>query len=76
MKKIKDIAGSKFAKLTVVNLSNKRSSCGRVLWDCLCECGEKITAETSQLNNGRKLSCGCIQREYARERATSFPIRS
>jgi len=54
-----ELAGKTFGKLKVIGDSGKRKS-GRVIWDCRCECGEKTTAMSSQLNNGHKKSCGCL----------------
>lgn len=37
-----DLTGKKYGKLTVLGLSDKRGSRGRVtrpLWECRCECG-------------------------------------
>jgi hypothetical protein len=70
--KIIDLTGKKFGRLTAIKVATgtkKRS------WECICDCGGKSVVDTDRLNNGRSRSCGCIQREYARARATDFPIR-
>ncbi len=59
MKRGTDITGLKFNKLTVIgvsssNIRNKKS------WDCLCDCGNKKTAVTSEIVNGKVKSCGCL----------------
>lgn len=51
--------GNKYGRLTVVEEAG-RDKDGRVLWRCLCECGnEKITLGKS-LRAGLVLSCGCL----------------
>lgn len=60
------LIGKKFGRLTVVDNAGKSKYGGR-LWLCECECGNKITVQTAQLNNGRKRSCGCLQKEKASE---------
>ena len=73
-----DLTGKKFNRLTVIRkLKSKQfSKSSKSNWLCKCECGNETTAVTAQLNNGSKLSCGCLQSDYARHRATDFPIRS
>lgn len=60
------LIGKKFGRLTVVDNAGK-SKYGARLWLCQCECGNKTTAQTAQLNNGKKRSCGCLQKEKASE---------
>ncbi|MFA7365478.1 MAG: hypothetical protein WCZ12_03965, partial [Patescibacteria group bacterium] len=62
-RKIKDLSGKKFGKLTVIKLVDKTE--GIISRDtfylCRCECGkEKITRRTS-LTTGKINSCGCLQ---------------
>jgi hypothetical protein len=68
-RKIKDLTGMSFGRLTVKGLSKNRSTDGRALWICLCSCGkEKIIAGTEL---ARTRSCGCFAREVARDNALS-----
>ncbi len=39
-------------------------------WVCRCSCGEVRSVNASMLNNGRSLSCGCLQAEQVAERNT------
>lgn len=57
-KKIKNIEGLKFGKLTV--LSRVKNINRRVAWECFCECGNKTIVLASNLVNKRTISCGCI----------------
>jgi len=56
--------GQKFGRLIVIK------ECGRtrhqkILWQCLCECGEYTNVTTGALNSGHTKSCGCYHRERA-----------
>lgn len=65
-----DLIGSKFGKLTVIGLgayyvSPKGAKVKQ--WECRCDCGNITLANTTQLRCGKKMSCGCFQREKAAE---------
>lgn len=55
-----DLIGQRFGKLTVLG-SAGFTPYRQALWECLCECGNKIISSTSQLNYGKRLSCGCVR---------------
>lgn len=56
-KKILD--GQRFGKLLVLKDSNQRTKKHDVLWECLCDCGNKTLVSTSNLKSGHTHSCGC-----------------
>ena len=59
-----DLIDRQFGRLTVVGcVGTRKSPCGtkRKLWKCRCECGNEITANTSNLLNGNTRSCGCLR---------------
>ena len=60
-KKIKDLKGKVFGKLTVLSKSKQRSSDDRILWNCLCECGNRVKIRGTSLNYGTTKSCGCLK---------------
>jgi hypothetical protein len=62
----KELEGKRFDKLFVTARTNKRES-GSIVWKCLCNCGNITFATTSNLIAGRKRSCGCLQKEVAKE---------
>lgn len=73
MSKIKDLTGEKFGRLKVIEYygSNKN---GRALWLCQCECGKtKIVIGNSLLSN-LTTSCGCFNKEKARNRKTKHNL--
>ena len=49
----KNLTGQKFGKLTALNPTEKRKR-GVVIWDCVCDCGNKIEVTTTDLTCGRK----------------------
>ena len=57
--KKKDLVGSRYGKLTVIEDSGKRSG-SSILWRCRCDCGGEILAIRSQLKNGIVTDCGCV----------------
>lgn len=59
-----DRVGMKFGRLLVVGKS-PRSIKKRAYWDCVCDCGGKLTPRSDALTSGKAMSCGCLQREAA-----------
>jgi len=61
-KRVKDLTGQVFARLTVMEfagLNFKR----KALWSCACECGTIKTVTSVHLMTGDAKSCGCLHRE-------------
>jgi hypothetical protein len=54
-----------FNRLIVLEDSGQRNKAGSVLWKCQCECGNITLSTGSELKNGHKKSCGCLQKEKA-----------
>lgn len=63
-----DLTNQRFGRLTVLGDVGKRTSRGRVLWHCLCECGRVTFVQGDHLKNGRVRSCGCLNDEKRHER--------
>lgn len=42
-------------------------------WNCRCECGAYTLVQTGTLKSGKAKSCGCLQRELARDRMAGKP---
>ena len=61
-----NLEGQKFGRLTV--LHDIRNEKGRLLWKCLCECGQFNTVTANNLKSGDTKSCGCLQKELASKR--------
>jgi hypothetical protein len=65
--------GDRFGKLVVVKLApsnfykytsrlGKKRIIKLTMWECECDCGEKIVTFQERLKRGKKISCGCTQR--------------
>ena len=56
-----DLTGQKKNALTVIGLGEKDTRFNRLMWNCLCECGNQTTVCTGDWNAGRAKSCGCYK---------------
>ncbi len=63
MPKFIDITGQRFGRLTVLRLSENRSTIGQFKWVCQCDCGGTIESPGPPLKRGRTISCGCARYE-------------
>lgn len=61
MNKIYDLTNQQFERLTAVKIAYKRN--GKIIWQCLCVCGNKCFVSTGDLRNGHTKSCGCLHHE-------------
>ena len=60
-----DMTGKKIGRLTVLRQAPKRKRLTE--WVCLCECGNETVVTGHNLRGGTTKSCGCLQRDRARE---------
>lgn len=55
-----NLEGQKYNHLTVIRFAhNDKKQCQ--VWECKCDCGNITYANTSDLRNGHKKSCGCLK---------------
>jgi hypothetical protein len=68
MSAIKDLTGQVFGRLTAIRRvgSNKW---GNSVWDCVCECKNRVEIAGGGLTYGNSTSCGCFQRESTAARS-------
>ena len=64
-KNISNKIGQKFGYLTVIKDSGERNSGRNVIWECLCDCGNKTKVSTSNLTSGHVTSCGKCQHKLS-----------
>jgi len=63
------LIGKKFTRLLVIGRIG--SIDGKIMWKCLCDCGNKVEVSTGALN-GYKKSCGCLNTDTRRKNALSM----
>lgn len=56
-----NLIDQRFGKLIAKEKTNKRSNDGRVIWKCLCDCGNWCEVNTHDLQQGKVSSCGCMK---------------
>jgi hypothetical protein len=69
VEKYKDLTGQKFGRLTVVKYAG-RDNQRMALWECMCECGNRIVTRGTSLRYGSSKSCGCLRLEKVRDANT------
>lgn len=62
-KKVTDMVGKKFSRLTVIEETNKRDVSGNIFYLCRCDCGNEHVATGYNLRSGNVRSCGCLNRD-------------
>lgn len=75
MGKIHDLKCQRFGRLIVkdfVGLNKNR----KATWDCLCDCGKKVTVVGTSLINGSTTSCGCYALKSKQERFKKHGLRN
>jgi len=63
MRKI-NLSGIKHSKLLPIDSTHKN---GRIYWNCVCDCGNITTVQSSKIRSGHTKSCGCLvgsEREF------------
>jgi hypothetical protein len=64
MRKLRDITGVRFGKLTVLNAVRFPINDGkfRTKWNCICDCGKQKTVDGSSLTSGKTKTCNeCLK---------------
>lgn len=70
-----DLAGKRFGSLVAISRSTKRTSNKSYMWNCVCDCGNKVKAGASSLNGGEKNSCGCLTERNRHEGRANKMVR-
>ena len=60
--------GDRFGKLVIVEQLKERSSDGRLIYKCKCDCGNIGNVRSKELLNGDTVSCKCYQKEQVKKR--------
>ena len=60
-----DIGGMRFGMLTVLKQSDKSyvspNGNRKVVWECVCDCGNELAVIGSNLRLGKSTNCGCVR---------------
>jgi len=67
MTRLKYFTGQVHNRLTVINYSHS-DRYGKAHWNCLCRCGNKITADGYRITSGHTKSCGCLNKEKIKKK--------
>jgi len=67
------LEGKIFGRLNVLNFAGRNKQYDS-LWDCVCECGNKVKVRGGVLKNGHTKSCGCLQRDRASKAKTTHGL--
>lgn len=65
-----DLTGKRFGRLTVLKRVFPPNTKNKAYWLCQCDCGKTTVCTSKSLRGGHTKSCGCLQREDAKNRAT------
>lgn len=58
-----DLIGKIFGRLTVVGQELERTKYRRIIYNCICICGNEKKIPSQSLTSGNTKSCGCFQKE-------------
>lgn len=56
--KLLDLTNQRFGKLKVIERVKNRKQ--KVVWKCICDCGNITEVRTTDLRSGNTKSCGCL----------------
>ena len=65
-----NLKGQNFGRLTVLS-STGRYQNGRLIWHCICTCGNTKDVNALYLTSGGTKSCGCLYKETVQRLANS-----
>lgn len=73
-KPFRDFTGERIGRLTVIG-EGPLDKWKNKQWACLCDCGKEKIIASSSIRSGATKSCGCLNSDSARERATKHGLR-
>lgn len=62
MSRLIDLSGKKFDRWTVLAYT-RREKDNKLVWNCVCECGNTSQIVGTDLTSGKTRSCGCFKKE-------------
>lgn len=73
MSKARDITGYKYNRLTAIKFSHSDKNYNQY-WVFRCDCGNEIIARKSFVISGHSKSCGCLQKEIAKNEVVKHSV--
>ena len=70
MGKFEELTGKRFGRLMGLGQCGRNSS-NKILWFCVCDCGNTTSTTTQQLKSGHTQSCGCYNKDRVKEYFTT-----
>lgn len=75
--KLIDLTGHRFGRLVVIDQAPNRGN--RVMWNCICDCGNRAIVNGGKLRSGHTRSCGCLLKDtvsdlFSTHRETNTPL--
>jgi len=72
-----NLIGERFNRLTVISYAGTigTSRQKETTWNCICDCGNKVTVRGGGLRGRKTLSCGCLGKERRLEANTSHGMK-
>lgn len=55
-----DLTNKRSGKLTALEPTEQRSTDGRIIWKCVCDCGNIVYVDTHTFQEQKRQSCGCL----------------
>src|ERR1700740_1627845 len=71
-----DRIGQRYGRLVVLRRGYRGPSVHNAYWVCLCDCGNETLVQACNLKYGIIRSCGCLNREVAKQKATHGHTRN
>lgn len=68
MRRLIDLTGQRFGRLTVIERSEKTAKGCSVYWKCICDCGNETIVSRDNLKGMKTKSCGCLSKELLESR--------
>lgn len=74
-RKFEDISDKTFGRLNVISrVENNKHN--QIMWNCICECGNKRVIYGGDLKSGKTKSCGCLNKELIIQRSKTHGLSS
>lgn len=67
MRVLSKLYNQKFGKLTAIEPIGYAGKHKRIMWRCVCECGNEVNVSSTSLKIGHTQSCGCLMAEKIAE---------